>query len=484
MICDLLIVGGDGDLAKRKLYPALYHLEASGCLPDCLKIVALARGESANADFASKVRGWFDSFQDVDPDEKTWRAFAKRLHYVSGDATTERDLKAVRDSCFKDKSRDLIVYLATPPSIFAPVCQSLWAVGLAGVNTRIVVEKPLGDDLESFQSINRSLTSIFLEEQVYRIDHYLGKETVQNLLAMRFANSLFEPLWNSQYIDHVQISVAETVGIEGRWQFYDDAGAMRDMIQNHLLQLLCLVAMEPPTRLDAQSIQDEKLKVLRALKPMNRSEVREHTVRGQYQSGAVKGTAVPGYLEEEGARPGSNTETFVALKAEINNWRWTGVPFYLRTGKRMLKKLSEIVIYYKSVPHRIFGEATEDTRPNKLVIRLQPDESIQLVLMNKIPGLEDPMDLASVSLDLSLSDAFTGRRVPDAYERLLFDVMRSNSTLFMRADQLEAAWRWVDGIMQGWAETGSRPVGYTAGSWGPSASAALIARDGRQWDEN
>lgn len=484
MICDLLIVGGDGDLAKRKLYPALYHLEASGCLPSCLKIVALARGEADSSAFASKVRGWFESFQDVDPDEKIWRAFARRLHYVSGDATGERDLKAIRDTYFNDKSRDLIVYLATPPSIFAPVCQSLWAVGLAGVNTRIVVEKPLGEDLQSFQAINRSLTSIFLEEQVYRIDHYLGKETVQNLLAMRFANSLFEPLWNSQYIDHVQISVAETVGIEGRWQFYDDAGAMRDMVQNHLLQLLCLVAMEPPTRLDAQSIQDEKLKVLRALKPMTRSDVRENTVRGQYQSGAVKGSAVPGYLEEEGARSGSKTETFVALKAEINNWRWSGVPFYLRTGKRMLKKLSEIVIHFKAVPHRIFGDATEGTPPNKLVIRLQPDESIQLVLMNKIPGLEDPMELDSVPLDLSLSDAFTGRRVPDAYERLLFDVMRSNSTLFMRADQLEAAWRWVDGIIQGWEESGSRPVGYTAGSWGPSASVALIARDGRQWDEN
>jgi len=484
VICDLLIVGGDGDLAKRKLYPALYHLEASGCLPSCFRIVALARGDADDGDFAGKVRGWFDNFQDVEPDEKTWRAFAKRIHHVVGDATTERDLKAVRDRFFRDKTRDLIVYLATPPSIFAPVCQSLWAVGLAGLNTRIVVEKPLGEDLESFQAINRSLTSIFLEEQVYRIDHYLGKETVQNLLAMRFANSLFEPLWNSQYIDHVQITVAETVGIEGRWQFYDDAGAMRDMVQNHLLQLLCLVAMEPPTRLDAQSIQDEKLKVLRALKPMTRSDVRDCTVRGQYQGGAVKGSAVPGYLEEEGARPNSSTETFVSLKAEVNNWRWSGVPFYLRTGKRMLKKLSEIVIHFKGVPHRIFGEATEDTRPNKMIIRLQPDESIQLDMMNKIPGLEDPMELASVALDLSLSEAFTGRRVPDAYERLLFDVMRSNSTLFMRADQLEAAWRWVDGIIQGWEETGTRPVGYTAGSWGPSASVALIARDGRHWDEN
>lgn len=484
MICDLLIIGGDGDLARRKLYPALYHLEESACLPACFRIVSLSRTTIDDEEFANQVHQWFEELQGEVPDSQVWQKFAPRLHQVTGDATSERDLKKIRDQYFSDKSRELIVYLATPPSIFAPVCQSLWAVGLARNNARIVVEKPLGEDLHSFQSINKTLTSYFLEEQVFRIDHYLGKETVQNLLTMRFANSLFEPLWNSNYIDHIQITVAETVGIEGRWQFYDDAGAMRDMVQNHLLQLLCLVAMEPPTELDAQSIQDEKLKVLRALKPMSRSEVREQTVRGQYQSGAVKGKAVPGYLEEEGARQGSDTETFVAIKAEVNNWRWAGVPFYLRTGKRMLKKLSEIVIQFKPVPHRIFGEATEATQPNKLIIRLQPDEGIQLLLMNKIPGLDDPMLLAPVALNLSLSDAFTGHHVPDAYERLLLDAMRNNSTLFMRADQLDAAWRWVDGIIRGWRELGAKPLGYTAGSWGPSASVALIARDGRQWDEN
>lgn len=482
--CDLLIIGGDGDLALRKLYPALYHLQETGCLPEGMKIIALARGQSSDSEMRDRVREAFDKFHDEEADETHWQSFVQRIHYVAGDATSERDLQQVRHQLLQDENRDLMVYLATPPTIFSPVCQSLWAVGLARANTRIVVEKPLGEDLESFRHINAKVSSLFAEEQIYRIDHYLGKETVQNLLAMRFANSMFEPLWNRQYIDHVQITVLETVGIEGRWEFYDQAGAMRDMVQNHLLQLLCLVAMEPPTRMQAMFIHDEKLKVLRALKPMTASEALHNSVRGQYQGGAVQGKAVPGYLEEEGAATDSSTETFVALKAEVMNWRWTGVPFYLRTGKRMLKKHSEIVIQFKEVPHQVFSTDTSATTPNKLVIRLQPDECIQLMLMNKVPGLEDPMELASVSLNLSLSDAFTGHRVPNAYERLLYDVIRSNSTLFMRADQLEAAWSWVDDIIVSWEASGQAPVGYTAGSWGPSASTALIARDNRSWDEN
>lgn len=482
--CDLLIIGGDGDLALRKLYPALYHLQETGCLPEGMKIVALARSQSSDEEMRERVRAAFDKFHDEQADPAHWQKFIQRIHYLAGDATSEKDLMQLRRKLLKDDSRDLMVYLATPPTIFSPVCQSLWAVGLARPNTRIVVEKPLGEDLESFRHINAKVTSLFAEEQIYRIDHYLGKETVQNLLAMRFANSLFEPLWNRQYVDHVQITVLETVGIEGRWNFYDEAGAMRDMVQNHLLQLLCLVAMEPPTRMEAQFIHDEKLKVLRALKPMDTNEISHNTVRGQYQGGAVQGKAVPGYLEEEGARKDSTTETFVALKAEVMNWRWTGVPFYLRTGKRMLKKHSEIVIQFRDVPHQVFAPNAGAPSPNKLIIRLQPDECIQLMLMNKEPGLADPMELAPVSLNLSLSDAFTGQRVPDAYERLLFDVIRSNSTLFMRADQLEAAWSWVDDIIASWEASGQTPVAYTAGSWGPSASTALIARDNRNWDEN
>ena len=483
MICDILIIGGDGDLAIRKLYPALYHLAVSGCLPECFRIVAISRSEGNDESFRDLVQARIPDFLGEPLKAERWREFARRLHYAAIDATSEKGLKQVRERFFRDEQRELIVYLATPPSIFAPVCQSLWAVGLVRPSTRIVVEKPLGEDLASFRDINASLGAIFQEQQVYRIDHYLGKETVQNLLAMRFANALFEPLWNNKYIDHVQITVAETVGIEGRWQFYDQAGALRDMVQNHLLQLLCLVAMEPPNRLDARFLQDEKLKVLQALKPMSRADVRENTVRGQYQSGAVNGAPVPGYLDEPGARKGSNTETFVAIKAEVNNWRWAGVPFYLRTGKRMVKRYSEIVIQFKEVPHVIFGDQLENGDPNRLVIRLQPNEGIRLLLRNKTPGLEDPMHLEPVSLNLSLSEAFTDRRVPDAYERLLFDVMRSNSALFMRADQLEAAWAWVDGIIEGWEATSKKVVGYTAGSWGPADSVALIARDGRNWDD-
>lgn len=481
MTCDILIVGGEGDLAYRKLYPALYYLDLAGCLPDSLKVVGVSRSQIGAGGFPAKVRNKFEHFHPNDKlDEQIWQRFAARLQYHPLDATSEKSLQLLRDEVFVDSSRDLIIYLATPPTIFAPVCRSLSAVGLVRENCRLVVEKPLGDSKESFLDINRSLTSIFSEEQVYRIDHYLGKETVQNLLTMRFANALFEPLWNTHYIDHVQITAAETVGIEGRWDFYDEAGALRDMVQNHLLQLLCLVAMEPPAKLDAGAVQDEKLKVLRSLKPLSQQDVRDKTVRGQYAAGAVHGKPVPGYAEEEGARPGSTTETFVAIKAEINNWRWAGVPFYLRTGKRLMKRFSEIIIYFNEVPHSIFGEQMTEGSANRLTIRLQPDEGIRLYLLNKVPGLDDATPLEPVALNLSLSEVFTNR-VPDAYERLFYDVIRRNSTLFMRADQVEAAWEWVDQIIAGWDVTNKKAVGYTAGSWGPAESIALIARDGREW---
>ncbi len=490
MLCDILIIGGDGDLAYRKLYPALYRLDAEKHLSDCTKIVAISRSElfkgsdgKSGSDFSAKVKENFSSMANQAIDESIWERFGPRLGYATADATSEEQLKKLRSHYFQDETRDLIVYLATPPSIFAPVCQALWSVGLVRPNTRIVVEKPLGESRQSFLAINESLTAIFSEQQVFRIDHYLGKETVQNLLALRFANALFEPLWNNHYIDHVQISVAETVGIEGRWGFYDQAGAMRDMVQNHLLQLLCLVAMEPPAQLEAQSVHEEKLKVLRSLKPMSKNEVINNTVRGQYTSGAIKAKAVPGYLEEEGADKESKTETFVAIKTEIHNWRWSGIPFYLRTGKRMVRRSSEIVIQFKDVPHRIFGDSQSGSTPNRLVIRLQPDEGIHMQLHNKVPGLEDPMLLEPVTLNLSLSDAFTDRAMPDAYERLLFDVMRNNSTLFMRSDQLEAAWIWVDNIIETWASKKKKVESYPAGSWGPSESIALIAKDGRSWFE-
>lgn len=495
MDCNLLIIGGDGDLAYRKLYPALFRLDLSNHLSDKSQIIAISRSSlSPDVDphlnsaqdelFAAKVKKNFHDMAKQSIDEQVWPRFAQRLHYRAGSATSVDDLRTIAQELFSDQSQDLIVYLATPPSIFSAVCETLSAVGLVRANTRIVVEKPLGQDRTSFLAINASLTAIFKEQQVFRIDHYLGKETVQNLLALRFANALFEPVWNNNYIDHVQISVAETVGVEGRWEFYDEAGAMRDMVQNHLLQLLCLVAMEPPAQLNAQNVHEEKLKVLRSLKPMSKSEVTENTVRGQYSDGAINAKAVPGYLKEDGARPNSTTETFVAIKTEVYNWRWSGIPFYLRSGKRMVRRSAEIVIQFKDVPHKIFGETQSGSALNRLVIRLQPDEGIHFRLLNKVPGLDDPMMLEPVRLNLSFSDTFTDRSIPDAYERLLYDVMRNNSTLFMRSDELEAAWSWVDPIINAWKKNKMKVSSYPAGSWGPTESIALIAKDGRGWFED
>ena len=483
MNCDILIMGGEGDLAFRKLYPALYHLDNADCLPPCLKIVGAARTHDERANFVRRVKEKLELYADEAVDEATWARFAERLYYSSADATSEEAMGGFKKEYFNSEDRDLIVYLATPPSIFAPICQTLKVVGLVRDNTRIVVEKPLGDDRESFLEINSQLTSIFQEQQIYRIDHYLGKEAVQNLLALRFANALFEPLWNSKYIDHVQITVAETVGAEGRWSFYDNAGAMRDMVQNHLLQLLCLTAMEPAPSLKADEVRDEKLKVLRSLKPIDESNISTHTVRGQYAAGAIGGQPVPGYTGEDDSQPQSNTETFVALKAEIVNWRWRGVPFYLRTGKRLPTRLSEIVVQFKEVPHSIFGGQDLGDTPNRLVIRLQPDDSISLHLMSKVPGLNNAMPLQPVALDLTFSEAFTGTRGPAAYERLFLDVMQANPTLFVRADEVEAAWVWVDRIMAGWQATGKKVSPYTAGTWGPSDAIALMAKEDRSWYE-
>ena len=484
MICDLLIVGGEGDLAFRKLYLALYHLDKSQLLPDCLRVVGISRNPQSPEVFQGRLQASLVANLGESLDPVVSQRFCQRVTYRSVDAMNPESLGRLNDEEFCDRTRDLIVYLATPPSIFQRVCECLQSVGLVRPNTRVVVEKPLGHSRESFIDINRSLTSIFAESQVYRIDHYLGKETVQNLLVTRFANALFEPLWSNKYVDHVQITVAETVGVEDRWAFYEEAGALRDMMQNHLLQLLCLAAMEPPARFDASSVHDEKIKVLNSLKSIDRTNVLQNTVRGQYVAGAVAGEAVPGYLHEAGAKVRSTTETFVAIKAEIDNWRWARVPFYLRTGKRLGARYSEIVIQFRDVPHAIFPDQLAGNAPNKLVIRVQPDEGISLQLLNKVPGLEESMTLQAVDLQLALSEAFTGKRVPDAYERLLFDVMLANQTRFMRADELEVAWRWVDQIVGGWQDTGQKSMPYMAGSFGPAESVALIAKDGRRWREN
>ena len=372
-------------------------------------------------------------------------------------------------------------YLATSPELFGPITHKLDEHGMLTAKTRVVLEKPIGKDLKSAQAINAGVGEVLDEDRIYRIDHYLGKETVQNLMALRFANLLFEPVWNKAHIDHVQITVAETVGVEGRGGYYDTAGALRDMLQNHILQLLCLVAMEPPSALEANALRDEKLKVLRALKPIDDSNVRSLTVRGQYRAGAIDGRSVPGYLDELDGAAESPTETFVALKAEVQTWRWAGVPFYLRTGKRLPTRVSEIVIHFRAVPLSIFGSAGGSLVNNQLVIRLQPDEGVALKLMIKDPG-PGGMRFREESLNLSFKDAFKARN-PDAYERLLMDVIRGNQQLFMRRDEVEAAWVWADPILDAWSRMGQPLQGYTAGAWGPSSSVALIERDGRTWHE-
>jgi len=376
------------------------------------------------------------------------------------------------------EDRVRVAYLATAPSLFGPIAGGLKTNGLITQNSRIVLEKPVGRDYASACEINDAVGECFAENQIYRIDHYLGKETVQNLLALRFANSLFEPLWRRGAIDHVQITVAEDLGVGGRVEFYDRVGALRDMVQNHILQLVCLFAMEPPSSLDHDAVRDEKIKVLRALKPMSADEVRANSVRGQYTAGAISSSTVPGYIEELGG-DSSTTETFVALKLEIENWRWSNVPFYLRTGKRLSGKHSEIVVQFQDVPHSIFPEQKYNVSPNLLRIRLQPDEGVQLSVMAKEPG-PGGFDLRPVSLDLSFAETF-GVGYPDAYERLLMEVLRGNPALFMRRDEVEAAWNWIDGIIEGWETSKQKVESYVAGSWGPPASSLLLDRDDRAW---
>ena len=371
-------------------------------------------------------------------------------------------------------------YLAVAPELFGPICAKIGQHRLVTPNTRVVIEKPIGHDLQSARELNDAVGKIFDERQIYRIDHYLGKETVQNLMALRFGNALFEPLWNAAHIDHVQITVSESLGVEGRGGYYDHAGALRDMVQNHMMQLLCLVAMEPPSGMDADSVRDEKLKVLRSLKPIDDGNINQVTVRGQYRAGAMASGPVPSYREEI-ENQASMTDTFVALKAEIGNWRWAGVPIYLRTGKRLSERVSEIVVTFRAIPHSIFETNVGAIEQNRLVLRLQPDEGVKLWLMIKDPG-PGGMRFRYVPLDMSFAEAFKVRP-PDAYERLILDVIRGNQTLFMRRDEVEAAWAWIDPIAEAWERSREPPKSYVAGTWGPSASVALIERDGRTWHD-
>ena len=477
---DIVVFGATGDLSQRKLLPALFHRDLQGQIPAGARIIGSSRRPMSNAKFRGFAKAAIE--EHVDEALRSTDAlsrFLDRITYVAAEAAGETGWKDL-EKALSDREHIRVFYLAVGPDLFGPICDRLGSHGLVTPNSRVVIEKPLGKSGESARALNESISKVFSEPQIYRIDHYLGKETVQNLMALRFANALFEPVWNSGHIDHVQITVAETLGVEGRAGYYDTAGALRDMVKNHMLQLLCLVAMEPPTSTAAAALRDEKLKVLKALKPITDDAVANYTVRGQYRAGAGNGGAVKGYLEELGSNT-SKTETFVALKAEIANWRWSNVPFYLRTGKRLPSRESEIVVTFKPIPHSVFEPSAGPIAPNRLVIRLQPDEGVKLWLMIKDPG-PGGMRLSHVPLDMSFADAF-GVRNPDAYERLIMDVVRGSQTLFMRRDEVEAAWAWIDPILEAWSNASEPPKSYTSGTWGPSAAVALIERDGRTWYE-
>jgi len=480
--CDFVLFGVLGDLSRRKLLPALYQLEKSGLLSDESRIVGVARDQLTVDESIERVETTLREFVAKDDLEgNLLRQFCKRFHYVQMDFNDESGFCRLKEVLRPELTP--IFYLATPPVLYSTICSGLSKQGLTKQPARVILEKPIGHNLASSQDINRSVAEHFEENQVYRIDHYLGKETVLNLLALRFANALFSSNWDNSAIDHIQITAAEQVGVEGRWGYYDDAGQLRDMVQNHLLQVLSLIAMEPPSKLDADSIREEKLKVLKALRPIDESNCQETTVRGQYHSGFVADQRVPGYLEEDGAKSNSQTETFVALKVNIDNWRWSGVPFYLRTGKRLPEKRSEVVITFKRQPHNIFNDTTTELPPNKLVIRLQPDEGVEVQILNKIPGLGKRMHLKATNLDLSFDETFERKRIADAYERLLLEAMHGNQYLFVHRDEVEYAWRWIDGIVAAWENYEQPPKHYQAGTWGPVASVSLLAHDGRQWDE-
>jgi glucose-6-phosphate 1-dehydrogenase len=479
----LLLFGATGDLAQRMLLPSLFALHADRLLPPDLAIIGTARSEMNDESFRSRAE---EALTKYLPDDRrlsgTSGDFLMRLHYVPLDVANGDGVGGLSKSLRNGGSRATAILLSTAPSLFQPAITALRSAGLAGERSRIALEKPLGHDLPSFRRINDAVLDAFPEERTFRIDHYLGKETVQNLLALRFGNRLFEPLWNASGIDHIQITVAETVGVEGRGAFYDDAGALRDMVQNHMLQLLALVAMEPPAHFNATEVRDEKVKVLRSLRSIDRETAATHSVIGQYAAGVVRGNSVRGYVDELGAPSG--TETFVALKVHIDNWRWKGVPFYLRTGKRLANRQSEIFIQFKQVPHSIFENKGAHVHPNKLLIRLQPEENIRLLVMAKEPGLDrDGIRLREVPLDLSLTSAFAGVRRRIAYERLLLDFIEGDPTLFVRRDEVEAQWEWIDAIRDGWASHQIRPQPYAAGTWGPPAAIALTERDGVSWHD-
>jgi glucose-6-phosphate 1-dehydrogenase len=478
---DCVVFGATGDLTLRKLLPALYYRARDGQVPPESRIIGAARSDLSDDAFRQRAaKALQEHVAAADLDRAAVEHFLASLHYIRLDGT-QPDADWAGLQALLDPQRVRVFYLATSPDLYGPVCRNLGRAGLVTDESRVVLEKPIGHDLASAREINDRVGQVFTEAQTFRIDHYLGKETVQNLLALRFANTIFERLWTTDVIDHVQITVAESVGLEGRAGYYDKAGQLRDMVQNHMLQLLCLIAMEPPVSLEADRVRDEKLKVLRALRPFEPHEALATTVRGQYAQGAIDGKPVPGYLADLGSDEPSGTETFVALKAEVRTWRWANVPFYLRTGKRLPKKVSEIVVQFRALPFSIFPADAAEWQPNRLIIRLQPEEGIRLEMMTKDPG-PGGMRLSPTGLDIRFDTAFN-IRFPDAYERLLMDTVRGNPTLFMRRDEVEAAWSWVEPILEAWASRPDHPRPYSAGTWGPTAAIALIERDGRTWHE-
>jgi glucose-6-phosphate 1-dehydrogenase len=468
-----VLFGGGGDLSHRKIAPALYNLALDRLLPDQLAVVGVARQKWDDATFAKEMADGVGANSRRQPvDASIWSALAEDMHFVTGDfadAGTYRRLgKALADL---PVGKNRLYYLATPPQFYADIVRGIGTIERGEGFSRVVVEKPFGRDLESARALNHTIHEVFAEQEVYRIDHYLGKETVQNVLVFRFANSIFEPVWNRNYIDQVQITAAESIGIEGRASYYEKAGAMRDMVQNHILQLLCLTAMEPPGDFSPDAVRDEKVKVLRAIRPL----AREDMVRGQYTAGWAAGERVPGYRQEEGIAPDSQTETMVAARLQIDNWRWQGVPFYVRAGKRFPKRVTEIAVEFRPAPHLPWQGATDELRPNAILIRVQPDEGITLSFGAKVPG--QAVRIRSVDMDFVQGTSFTAD-APEAYERLLLDAMTGVPTLFTRHDEVETAWGLLAGVLD---EAGGAVQPYEAGSWGPPTAEALTARDGRYW---
>jgi glucose-6-phosphate 1-dehydrogenase len=496
----VVIFGASGDLTRRKLLPALYRLAQQRLVPSEFAILGTARQPMSDDEFRSAMKAALTEFGSDDSlDESAWESFAKRIFYRPGDfteATLFGDLKTKLEEIDKefDTSGNRIFYLATAPEFFGTIAKNLGAAGLAKPGkpntptakgsaakrpwTRLIVEKPFGHDLESARTLNKTLGSVFDESQIYRIDHYLGKETVQNLLVFRFANSIFEPLWNRQYINHIQITNAETIGVEGRGAYYEKAGALRDMIQNHVFQVTSLIAMEPPASLSANGVRDEKIKAMQAVRPFVVEGIDQFAVRGQYGAGEVLGDTVPGYREEPGVDPNSSTETFAALKLYFDNWRWAGVPFYLRSGKRLQKHITEIAIEFKEVPQRLFDASDAPLQPNVLVIRIQPNEGISLRFGAKLPG--QALRVRSVNMDFRYGSSF-GVKAPEAYERLLLDCMLGDSTLYARRDMVERGWEIVTPILEAWKKPAPDFPNYEAGSWGPAAASKILEADGNEW---